>query len=75
MSKTAFQGSTVNLAGEFIKTGITAPDFTMVKGDLSQFKLSETRGKFVVLNIFPSLDTGTGTFLLNRRNSKRNSIV
>lgn len=58
MSKTAFKGSPVNLAGEFINTGITAPDFTMVKGDLSQFKLSETRGKFVVLNIFPSLDTG-----------------
>ena len=58
MSKTAFKGTTVNLAGEFIKTGITAPDFTMVKGDLSQFKLSETKGKFVILNIFPSLDTG-----------------
>lgn len=58
MSKTAFKGFPVNLAGEFINTGITAPDFTMVKGDLSQFKLSETKGKFVVLNIFPSLDTG-----------------
>ena len=58
MSKTAFKGSAVNLAGEFIKTGITAPDFTMVKGDLSTFKLSETKGKFIVLNIFPSLDTG-----------------
>lgn len=58
MSKTAFKGSAVNLAGEFIKTGITAPEFTMVKGDLSQFKLSDTKGKFVVLNIFPSLDTG-----------------
>lgn len=58
MSKTAFKGSVVNLAGEFIKTGVTAPEFTMVKGDLSQFKLSDTKGKFVVLNIFPSLDTG-----------------
>ena len=56
MSKTAFKGSVVNLAGEFIKTGVTAPEFTMVKGDLSQFKLSDTKGKFVVLNIFPSLD-------------------
>ena len=56
MSKTAFKGSVVNLAGEFVKTGVTAPEFTMVKGDLSQFKLSDTKGKFVVLNIFPSLD-------------------
>ena len=58
MSKTAFKGSVVNLAGEFVKTGVTAPEFTMVKGDLSQFKLSDTKGKYVVLNIFPSLDTG-----------------
>ncbi len=58
MSKTAFKGSAVNLAGEFIKAGSKAPDFTMVKGDLSTFKLSDTKGKFVVLNIFPSLDTG-----------------
>ncbi len=58
MSKTAFKGSTVNLAGEFIKVGTNAPEFSMVKGDLSQFKLSETKGKFVVMNIFPSLDTG-----------------
>ena len=58
MSHTAFKGSVVNLAGEFIQTGVTAPEFTMVKGDLSQFKLSDTKGKFVVLNIFPSLDTG-----------------
>ena len=58
MSKTNFKGNSVTLAGEFIKTGVKAPEFTMVKGDLSQFKLSETKGKFVVLNIFPSLDTG-----------------
>lgn len=58
MSKTAFKGSAVNLAGEFIKKGITAPEFTLTKGDLSTFKLSETKGKFVILNIFPSLDTG-----------------
>lgn len=58
MSKTAFKGSTVNLAGEFIKAGTIAPEFTMVKGDLSQFKLSDAKGKFVVMNIFPSLDTG-----------------
>ena len=51
MSKTAFKGSVVNLAGEFVKTGVTAPEFTMVKGDLSQFKLSDTKGKFVVTSV------------------------
>lgn len=78
MSKTAFKGSPVNLAGEFINTGIAAPDFTMVKGDLSQFKLSETRGKFVVLNIFPSLDTGvcaTSVRKFNQLAAKMNNTV
>lgn len=78
MSKTAFKGSAVNLAGEFISTGIIAPDFTMVKGDLSQFKLSETRGKFVVLNIFPSLDTGvcaTSVRKFNQLAAKMNNTV
>lgn len=57
MSKTAFQGNPVALAGEFINVGVQAPEFTMIKGDLSAFALSDARGKNVVLNIFPSLDT------------------
>lgn len=78
MSKTAFKGFPVNLTGEFINTGITAPDFTMVKGDLSQFKLSETKGKFVVLNIFPSLDTGvcaTSVRKFNQLTAKMDNTV
>ena len=57
MSKTAFQGNPVLLDGEFVSVGTQAPEFTMVKGDLSTFALSDAKGKFVVLNIFPSLDT------------------
>ena len=57
MSKTAFQGNPVLLDGEFVSVGTQAPEFTMVKGDLSTFALSDVKGKFVVLNIFPSLDT------------------
>lgn len=58
MTKTAFKGNPVSLAGEFIKTGAQAPAFTLVKNDLSNFSLDDARGKFVLLNIFPSLDTG-----------------
>ena len=57
MSKTAFQGNPVLLDGEFVSVGTQAPEFTMVKGDLSTFALSDAKDKFVVLNIFPSLDT------------------
>ena len=48
----------MKLAGEFVKVGAEAPDFELVKTDLSVCRLKDLRGKTVVLNIFPSLDTG-----------------
>ncbi|NDV60690.1 thiol peroxidase [Bacteroides sp. 519] len=58
MAKTNFKGNPVKLAGTIIETGASAPDFSLVKRDLSSLSLSELKGKNVVLNIFPSLDTG-----------------
>lgn len=58
MKETKFKGSPVKLRGEFIDEGVEAPDFELVKTDLTPLRLSDLRGKRVVLNIFPSLDTG-----------------
>ena len=58
MATTKFKGQPVRLAGEFIKVGMVAPDFTLVKTDLSSLSLRELNGKRIILNIFPSLDTG-----------------
>lgn len=58
MAKTAFQGSPVTLAGEFVQVGAQAPDFSLVKGDLTSFTLADVKGKYALLNIFPSMDTG-----------------
>ena len=58
MAKTAFKGTPVTLAGEFVKVGTPAPEFTLVKGDLSNYTLKDGKGKYLVLNIFPSMDTG-----------------
>lgn len=58
MATTAFKGAPVSLAGEFVKAGAQAPDFELVKTDLSSLTLKELSGKKVILNIFPSLDTG-----------------
>lgn len=49
---------TINLNGEILKAGVDAPNFTAVKNDLSVFELAQEKGKRVVLNIFPSIDTG-----------------
>lgn len=52
MAKTAFQGAPVSLAGEFIKVGAQAPEFSLVKGDLSSFTQNDIKGKYALLNIF-----------------------
>lgn len=48
----------MKLIGEFIQIGKIAPDFALVKKDLSSFSLKDLKGKTIVLNIFPSMDTG-----------------
>lgn len=57
MATTNFKGQPVKLIGEFIQVGKVAPDFELVKTDLSSFSLKDLNGKNVILNIFPSLDT------------------
>jgi len=57
MAQVTFKGNPVHTAGSLPKVGSAAKDFKVVKTDLSSVSLSEFRGKRVVLNIFPSLDT------------------
>lgn len=52
-----FKGNPITLAGEFVKTGTQAPEFILVDENLNEYKLSEWEGKYLILNIFPSLDT------------------
>ncbi len=57
MAKTALQGNTINTCGELPSKGTQAPDFTLVKTDLAEIRLSDLKGKRIILNIFPSIDT------------------
>ncbi len=57
MAQVTFKGNPINTAGSLPAFGSTARDFQVVKADLSTMSLSEFKGKKVVLNIFPSLDT------------------
>lgn len=65
---TKFNGSPINLCGALIRVGDHAPDFKMAKSDLSNFWLSETSGRKVVLNIFPSIDTSVCAMSVRRFN-------
>jgi thioredoxin-dependent peroxiredoxin len=57
MAKTAFKGTPVNTSGNLPSKGSKAPEFLLVKSDLVTLTLSELKGKKLILNIFPSLDT------------------
>lgn len=58
MATVTFKGTPVKLIGELPKVGEVAPLFSATKADLSEINLSDFKGKKVVLNIFPSIDTG-----------------
>lgn len=58
MSTTKFSRQPVQLAGEFVHVGDMAPAFELVKTDLTTLSLKDLKDKTVILNIFPSLDTG-----------------
>ncbi|MTK06063.1 MAG: thiol peroxidase [Hungatella sp.] len=59
MATVTLQGELkINVAGELPAVGSVASDFTLVKGDLSEVSLKDFKGKKVLLNIFPSIDTG-----------------
>jgi thiol peroxidase len=57
MAKITLKGNPVNTCGNLPQKGTKAPDFTLVKSDLGKLSLSELKGKKLILNIFPSLDT------------------
>lgn len=59
MAKITLKGNEINTIGELPNVGEVAPDFSLVKTDLSVGKLSDFKGEKVILNIFPSVDTGT----------------
>lgn len=57
MSKVTLKGSPISLGGKFPQVGDYVPSFTLTKNDLSDVDLSSFDQEFLVLNIFPSLDT------------------
>lgn len=68
METIKFKGQTVNIAGNFVSVGTVAPDFELVKTDLTSLRLRDLKGKKVILNIFPSLDTGVCATSVRRFN-------
>ena len=59
MAKITLKGNEIHTSGELPTIGSAASDFSLIGTDLSVKSLSDFSGKKLVLNIFPSIDTGT----------------
>jgi thiol peroxidase len=59
MANVTFKGAPITLDGVFPKLGQTIADFELAANDLSDVRLNDFKQPFLILNIFPSLDTGT----------------
>lgn len=59
MANITLKGNAINTIGELPKVGTKAKGFNLVKNDLSSVSLNDFEGVRLVLNIFPSIDTGT----------------
>lgn len=56
-NKIAVRGNGLTLLGDVVKVGSVAKDFTTVDNNSKEIKLSDYKGKVVILSIFPSVDT------------------
>lgn len=59
MASITLGGNPIHTSGELPKIGSKATDFQLVQNDLSVATLANFAGSRLVLNIFPSIDTGT----------------
>lgn len=57
MALTKLGPNDANTSGNLPATGTTAPDFVFTSADMKDLSLADFKGKNIVLNIFPSVDT------------------
>ena len=74
MASITLGGNPIKTSGELPKVGSKAPEFQLVKNDLSITSLADFAGSNLVLNIFPSIDTGTCATSVRTFNAKASAL-
>ena len=74
MATITLGGNPIQTSGDLPKVGTKAPDFALVKNDLSTVTLADFAGSRLVLNIFPSIDTGTCATSVRKFNEKASQL-
>lgn len=79
MSQITFKGKPVTTYGHLPETGERAPHFELIKTDLNTATLQDFKGKRVIMNIFPSIDTSVCATSVRNFNEKagglKNTVV
>lgn len=74
MADITLGGNPVKTSGNLPEKGTKAPNFNLVKTDLSTASLTDFKGHKLVLNIFPSVDTGTCAASVRKFNEKASAL-
>jgi thioredoxin-dependent peroxiredoxin len=74
MASITLAGNPIHTNGDLPKVGSKAPDFKLIKTDLSEVSLSDYAGTNLILNIFPSIDTGVCATSVRTFNEKAASL-
>jgi len=74
MTSITLGGNPIHTNGELPAVGSKATDFSLIKTDLGTASLADFAGSKVVLNIFPSIDTGTCATSVRTFNEKASSL-
>lgn len=74
MATIKLEGNAIHTAGELPAVGSDAPAFNLTAGDLSTASLAGYAGKKVILNIFPSIDTGVCAESTRRFNAAASAL-
>lgn len=70
MTDITIGGKSTKTTGYLPEVGDRAEDFTLTKTDLSDIGLGDYKGKYIILNIFPSIDTGVCAASVRRFNTE-----
>lgn len=74
MAKITLGGNPTTTSGELPVVGSSAPEFRLTKTDMSDISSADFKGKKLILNIFPSIDTRVCATSVRKFNQEASSL-
>ena len=74
MATVTLQGNPFETVGALPAVGSVAPDFTVTGADLGDIRKADFAGMRIILNIFPSIDTGTCAMSVRKFNQSAGDL-